>query len=65
MGAHLVELRVGDGQAQLLLALGQRDPQPAPSRKLEVGGEDMLHLGRRVPGAQGIFIRGFIHFIPP
>ena len=45
---QLGDLRVGDGQALLLLGLRQRDPQPAPRLEFIVLREDVLHLFRRV-----------------
>ena len=60
MGAHLVDLRLGDVQPQLLLAFGQGDPQPAPGGEFEIRGEDMLHLFGCVAGTQGTFI-GRLH----
>ena len=63
--AHFGDLFVGDGQAQRLLRLRQRDPEPTPGGELEIGGEDALHLTRGVPGAQGVFVDGLVHDITP
>ena len=50
--AELVELGGGDGQAQLLLGLGQCEPESAPGFELSPGRPDRLHLGRGVAGCQ-------------
>ena len=41
---QLLDLFIADIQSQLLLALCQRDPQPAPGTKLLVVGKQLLHL---------------------
>ena len=50
MGLHLVNLLLGDGQAQLHLRPGQRHPQLAPGGKLLVRGKQVLHLIAGIPG---------------
>ena len=59
MRAHFLELLVRDGQAQLLLALGEREPETAERRKLPLRGEEMLHPLRGVARAEGIFVNVF------
>ena len=56
--AHLVDLRLRNGQPQLPLRLRQRDPQPPPDRKLHVRRKQRLHLPRGVPRGE----RGNITF---
>ena len=51
-GLHLSNLLVRDVDAQRLLRLGKRNPQSAPSAKLEVGREDVLHFFACVPLAK-------------
>ena len=59
MRAHFLKLLVRDGQPQLLLALGEREPETAERRKLPLRGEEMLHLLRGIARAEGIFINVF------
>ena len=59
MRAHFLKLLVRDGQPQLLLALGEREPETAERRKLPLRGEEMLHLLRGVARAEGIFVNVF------
>ena len=56
MRLQLSNLFVGDGQPQLLLGLGQRDPQPAPGAELIVGRKQILHLLAGIAGGK----RGFV-----
>ena len=55
--AHLLNLLVADGDAQLLLRFRQRDPQFAPGGKLVVIGKQTLHLVVGVSAAQGILVK--------
>ena len=52
VGFQLGNLFVGDGQALLLLGLGQGNPQLAPGAELVVVREDILHLVRSIAGAE-------------
>ena len=56
---HLIDLGLGDGQAQFHLRPGQGDPQPVPGGKLLVRGEEVQHLPAGVPGCQRAFIGVF------
>ena len=58
--AHLLNLLVADGDAQLLLRLRQRDPQLAPGGKLVVVGKQTLHFVVGVSAAQGVLVK-FVH----
>jgi len=51
---QLGDLRLGDREPQLLLRFGQRDPEAAPRPELEIGGEEVRHLPRRVPLGQRV-----------
>ncbi|OPZ68321.1 MAG: hypothetical protein BWY81_00891 [Firmicutes bacterium ADurb.Bin467] len=53
---ELLDLRFRHGQAHLHLALGERDPEPAPGRELAVGREDLLHLPARVAAVERRFV---------
>lgn len=53
VGAHLVEGVVGDGQTELLLGLGEPDPELAPGAGTFAGREDGHHLLRGIPRAEG------------
>ena len=57
MRLHLIYLSLRYIEAELLLALGQGDPQSAPGRELEVIGEKTLHLFPGISPAEGIFIK--------
>jgi hypothetical protein len=46
---HLLDLRGGDVEAERLLRLRERDPEPPPRAELEVVREEPEHLHRRVP----------------
>ena len=62
MCAHLVELFIADIEPQLLLALGEREPQPAPCGKLVVVRKLALHLLVGIAAAEGVFVK-FVHGI--
>ena len=53
VGFQLGNLLIGDGQALLLLGLGQCNPQTAPGTELVVVRESILHLVRSIPGGEG------------
>ena len=57
VGFQLVDLLLGDGQAQLMLRLGQGDPQLPPGAELQIRGKQVFHFPVRIPGGQG----GFVH----
>ena len=56
MRAHLVKLLVRYVETELLLALGEGEPESSPRGKLAVIGEYLLHLPPRVALAERIFI---------
>ena len=56
MGAQLLELRLGDGQPQLLLGLGQSNPETAPGAEFFLRGEVIQHLPAGVARTQRIFV---------
>ena len=58
---QFVDLLLGDGQAQFMFGLRQSDPQLSPGLELEVRGEDVLHLFRRVPGIERSFVSVLLH----
>ena len=60
MRAHLIELLVADIESQLLLTLGEREPQPAPSGELVVVRKLALHLLVGIAAAEGVFVK-FVH----
>ena len=62
---QLVDLPLGDGQAQFHLRPGQGNPQPAPGGKFLVRGEQIKHLPAGVAGGQRTFICIFSHNIVP
>ena len=49
MAFQLFDLLIRDGQAQLLLRLRQRDPQPSPGAELLIGRKNVLHFLTRIP----------------
>ena len=53
---HLRKRLVRDRKPQLLLGLGEREPQPAPRRELERGREDATHLRRGVSLDQRVLV---------
>ena len=53
VGLQLMDLLLGDVQAQLALGLRQGDPQLPPGAELIVVGEEVLHLPAGVAGGQG------------
>ena len=53
VGTHLLEGIVRDGETQLLLGLGQPDPELAPGAGTLAGREDGHHLLRGIPRAEG------------
>ena len=57
MGLQLIDLFLGDVQAQFLLGFGQSDPEPAPRPELVIRGEQELHVLARISLRQraGIF----------
>lgn len=58
MGAHLLEGLVGNGvDAQLLLALGQGQPQLAPGRVAGALAKELRHGGAAVPRRQRRLVR--------
>ena len=61
VGLQLRHLLRGDGQAQIVLCPGQGHPQPPPGLKAHVGGEQVQHERRGVPGRQGGFVTFFGH----
>ena len=62
---QLVDLPLGDGQAQFHLRPGQGNPQPAPGGEFLVRGEQIKHLPAGVAGGQRTFICIFSHNIVP
>ena len=56
---QLVDLPLGDGQAQFLLRPGQGNPQPAPGGEFFIGRKNIQHLPAGVAGGQGAFIGVF------
>ena len=61
--AQLADLLIRDRQTELLLALGQRDPEPAPGGKFVVVGVNVLHRAPGVAGAQGVDV-AVVHAYP-
>ena len=61
VGLQLRHLLRGDGQAQIALGPGQGHPQPPPGLKAHVGGEQVQHERRGVPGRQRGFVTIFGH----
>ena len=55
--AELLDLFAGDGQAQLHLGLGQRDPKPAPGAVARVVGKEFQHRRGGVSSLQRALIR--------
>ena len=53
---HLVDLGLCDGQPQLHLCPGQRDPQPPPSGELLIRRENIEHFRAGVAAGEGAFI---------
>ena len=49
MSLHLGDLFIAYIKSQLLLRLGQCNPEPPPGRKLLILGEDILHLLTCIP----------------
>ena len=49
-GPHGIELLVGDGEAQFLLAFRQSDPNLSPELEFPLCGKDPTHLWRGVSG---------------
>jgi hypothetical protein len=62
---HLVDLALFDVQAELLLGLGQFQPEPPPRAELLLGTEQLRHLGRGVSLDQrtGVDTDAFAHGI--
>jgi len=58
VGRELVHLRLRDGQAELVLGLRQRHPEPPPGLKPRVGGKQVQHVLRGVARAQRAFKDG-------
>ncbi len=50
VGLHLGNLLFGDGKAQFLFRLRERDPEPSPGPVFLVGGKEVFHFSVRVPG---------------
>ena len=61
VGLQLVNLLLGNGQAQLHFGPGQGDPQPPPGGKFLVRGKNILHFVAGIAGGQGTFIDSLIH----
>ena len=61
VGFQLVDLLLGDGQAQLHLRLRQGDPKLPPGAELHVRGEQVFHFLVRIPGGQGGFVNISCH----
>ena len=59
MRAHFLQLLIRNGQPQLLLTLGEREPETAERGKLPLRGEEVLHLLGGIARAQGIFVNVF------
>ena len=57
MRAQLTQLLVRDRQPQRLLALRQRDPEPAPGGELPVVGEKPFHLLVGIAAAERILVK--------
>ena len=64
MKAHLVKLRVCDGQAKGLLTLCQSEPELSPCGKLLLIGEDPLHVFPGIAGTKRVLIT-VVHVILP
>ena len=62
---HLGKLLIGDGQAKLLLRLGQSDPEPPPGGKFHIGGKEILHLLTCITRTKRTFIAVFHDLCPP
>ena len=60
IGPHLSKLFLAYIQAQLLLALSQGEPEPAPGGKLGVVGEKPFHFLVGISAAEGVFVK-FVH----
>ena len=56
IGLHLIDLFLGNIQAERFLGLSQGDPQPAPGRKLHVWRKDIQHFLGGVAGRKWTFI---------
>ena len=61
--AQLADLLIRDRQTELLLALRQRDPEPAPGGEFVVVGINVLHCAPGIAGAQGIGV-AVVHAYP-
>ena len=64
VGLQLGDLLSGDGQAQLVLGLGQGDPEEPPGSELLIRGEKVLHFFAGVAGAEGALV-GIVHCVLP
>ena len=61
MGPHFVQLLIGDGQSQRLLAFGQGDPQLPPGFELKIRGVDILHFLAGIARIKGRIISICLH----
>ena len=56
VGAHFVELFVGDRKSERLFALGEREPETPPGGVLPLGREVVAHFLACVTSGQGVLI---------
>ena len=70
VGPHGIELLIGDGEAQFLLAFRQSDPDLSPELEFSLGGKDPPHFSGGVSGLQrglvtleiGLLVRNWTSF---
>ena len=65
MRPHLIELFVGDGQAEFLFGFGQREPQPPPGGMFPLRRPVITHFLAGITASQRVLIHIhiFVHFL--